>query len=465
MATRSARRPPAAALLALAGCVALAGCAREPRRPNLVLISLDTVRADHLGAYGYRRATSPALDRLAREGVVFERAYSTSNWTLTAHVSMLTGLWPDQHRVHRMREALAPGVELLPEALAPLGYTSAAVISAVPFLKAEHGLARGWRVYDDRTVYPEAHGPAPHHLYVSSPHLHRRALELLDQLDDGPFFLFLHYFDAHNEYLAPPPYDTMFSTERDVREGTRVPLELPAEHELQRPLAERQMARYDGEIRWIDEWLGKLFEELDRRGLADETLVLVVSDHGEEFLEHGALYHGRNLYDVQIRVPLIVRFPGRAHAGRRIATPVSLVDVGATLLGAAGRGRDEWRSGRDLAGLLASPPAAGFDARPLFATGLTRDAPLRRAIVVDGLKAIFRATPDGGLGRLVTIRRVDGDPLERTVVRSRGRVPTKLRRRFLAALEEQRRTAVPPARRLEASTAEDEAVLRALGYL
>jgi arylsulfatase len=442
----------------------LAGCAREARPPNLLLISIDTLRADHLGLYGYPRDTSPALDAFAREAVVFERAYSTSNWTLTAHVSMLTGLYPAQHRVLQMREALAPGVELLPEALGALGYRSAAVISAVPFLKAKHGLARGWETYDDETVYPPPGGPAPHHVYVGSPHLHRRALELLEGLGRGPFFLFLHYFDPHNEYLPPSPYDRMFSVERDEREGTRVPLEL-GRWELQRPLIERQMARYDGEIRWVDHWLGELFAELDRRGLAESTLVMVVSDHGEEFLEHGALYHGRTLFDAAVRVPLVVRFPRRAHAGRRVAAPVSLVDVGATLLRAAGRGRAEWRSGRDLAELAAEPPPAAFGARALFLTGLTRGAPPLQAMIADGMKAIFRARPDGSFGRPLTIRRLGADPLERELVPLRGRTAGRLQKRFAAAHAEHVRTAAPPAGFIGKRTAEDEAALRALGYL
>jgi arylsulfatase A-like enzyme len=449
--------PAALRRLALALLLAgsASGCAREARPPNLVLISIDTLRPDHLGLYGYRRPTSPALDAFARQAVVFERAYSTSNWTLPAHVSMLTGLYPAEHGVLRLDQAIGRGVELLPEALGGLGYRSAAVVSTVPFLTARHGFARGWQVYDDRTAYPAA-GAEPRR-FVSSALVHRRALELLDELAGSPFFLFLHYFDVHAPYRPPAPYDSMFPPAPPAQRAAGSELELRAA---------RAMSRYDGEIRHVDAWLERLFAELDRRGLADSTLVAVTADHGEEFLEHGRRYHRKNLFDATLRVPMIVRFPGGAHAGRRVATPVSLVDLGATLLAAAGSGRDTWASGRDLAGLAAGGADPAWRDRPLLATGDARDG-LLVALIAGGAKIVGPAGSDGrpAAGRwLVTELGAEG---RERPARPLDRAEAERQLARLTAAWAERRAAAAGATATAASTpgVEETAALRALGYL
>jgi arylsulfatase A-like enzyme len=455
-------RLPAPRLRRALGLVALAfaACARPSERatarPNLVLVSIDTLRADHLGAYGYGRATSPSIDRLAREGVVFERAYSTSNWTLPAHVSMLTGLYPTRHGAHHPRRAPAAEVGLLPEALGRRGYRSAAVVSTVAFLEKKYGLARGFEVYDDESAFPARFPEASR--FVSSERVHARAVELLDELGDGgaPFFLFLHYFDVHADYVPPPPFDRMFAP------GDGVRLDLPESEEPRRGHAERLAALYDGEIRWVDSWIGRLLDELDRRDLAGRTLVVVTADHGEEFLEHGDWLHGRNLYDTSMRVPLVVRFPGGAHAGRRVTAPVSLVDLGATLLAAAGAGDGSWQSGIDLAPLAAGAASAP---RALVAFGNGGIRKFLSAIVADGRKAVFEARGSGRpTGEPVVLVRTEGDPLERRLEPGSSRAGRRLGARLRRIWAEQARGA-PRAVELPKPGGEEEAGLRALGYL
>lgn len=457
------RLRPIALALQLA-VVSLGACASE-QRPNLILVSVDTLRADHLGVYGYPRDTSPALDAFARGGVVFDRAYSTSNWTLPAHVSMLTGLFANEHGVLKMSQAISSEIDLLPAELGRLGYRSAAVVSAVPFLKAKHGFARGWEVYDDQTAFPSSRRKYAHHRFVGSAKVHRRAVELLEDLGGSRFFLFVHYFDVHGDYKAPQPYGTLFSSTNDARHGVRVARHMEGTRE-QRAEAEKLLAGYDGEIRWVDSWLERLFAELERRGLMDNSMVVVTSDHGEEFLEHGELFHAKNLYDTSVRVPLIVRFPGRKYAGQRIAAPVSLVDLGATLLAAAGSKRSEWRSGRDLAGLLRPETARAWGDRDFLLTGLGRPGPMVTGILKDGFKIVRTADEEGQpLAGWPWIFPLEGDPLERRIAEVDERERRRLTAALLAAWRQQRAAMRAVPLELEARTTDEEEALRSLGYL
>jgi len=451
-----------------------------------LLISIDTLRADHLGCYGYERDTSPAIDRLAAEGVLFEHAYSTSNWTLTAHVSMLSGLYPAEHGVLGYRHVIDPRIELLPEALAPLGYRSAGVVSTVSFLQAQHGFRQGWETYDDHTAYSSS--LKGRRRFVSSELVYRRAIELLDGLGKGPFLLFVHFFDAHIAYVPPTPYNHFWAapsaaTESDLaaalalrpaagqpiagsptilRQPTDrgVPhLKLESELESRRAQLERLAARYDGEIRWVDLWLGRLFDELRRRGLYDDMMIAVVSDHGEEFGEHGQLRHHNNLFDETVHVPMIVRSPGGRFAGHRVAAPASLVDVPATLLAAAGRRPSQFASGTDLLRRLDSSAPA----RDLFVIG-ERDGQSNKflgAIIDDRRRAIFALTGAKPSRRPIDLQQLSGETpgLETAPI-------AELRRRLAAALDEQfRRRSLHPPGKIARRNAEERAALRALGYL
>lgn len=332
-ARRAARAPIAALVLLLfSAIVSIGACnasAPPPSGPaNVVLITLDTTRADRLGAYGYERPTSPTLDRLAAESEVYERAYSTSSWTLPAHASLFTGMLPTSHGADKdpggslvlsaavdtpdswkMYRASAPreDVPTLAELLQQAGYATGAVVGG-PWMKRVFGLARGFAFYDDANV--GADGRPGAEITASA-----RAW-LAEQ--QQPFFLFLNYFDPHTPYSAPPEYA------KRVLGGEKLPSQ-PTQRQIQSLL-------YDAEILYTDDQLAQLFAELRRLGVWDSTWIVVTADHGELLGEHGRTGHGLTLDEPVVRVPLIVKAPAdRARRGRRDA-PVQITDVMPILL-------------------------------------------------------------------------------------------------------------------------------------
>ncbi len=319
------RRP-----LAVLGALALAGlpaCSRDgdapTRPPNVLLISIDTLRADHVGAYGYGRDTSPNLDALAADGVRFEEAVAESSWTLPTHATMFTGLGQSVHGVGYGRSRLDGSVTTLAETLSAAGYRTKGVWTG-PFLHSFFGLDQGFDEYlgfvgetcydqeafdvDDessREEIKETHDAS--HRTITSADVTDEALRYfgeVGEVGDAPFFLFLHYFDVHADYIPAEEFVAPFLA--DLPEATN-------EVEAKR---NDLLARYDGEIRWTDHHVGRLLDGLAERGLADDTIVVVTSDHGEEFLEHGRYGHNATLYDEVLLVPLIVRPPDLADARR-----------------------------------------------------------------------------------------------------------------------------------------------------
>jgi arylsulfatase A-like enzyme len=319
---RVRRAAAAAALVALAS----SGCAPAPPR-NLLLIVVDTLRADHLGCYGHARDTSPAIDALAAEGVRFERAYSPSSWTKPAVASLLTGLYPNAHGVTDVRHPLPDGVRTLAELLAARGWDTAAVVSNVQLTHRDgNGMGRGFR------TYAELH--AVGYDYVSTPGVTQQAVAMLRRMAaaEAPFFLLAHYFDPHANYRR---HGIGYAPARAGRLDGTQPIET-LQNELLASLAPAEVDflrdLYDEEIRFTDAGIGRLLGALRELGRWDDTLVVVTGDHGEEFLERGWLGHVRSLYDELVRVPLIVRDPGAAGAPRVVSTPVSLVSLTPTLL-------------------------------------------------------------------------------------------------------------------------------------
>jgi arylsulfatase A-like enzyme/Tfp pilus assembly protein PilF len=286
-----------------------------------VLITLDTVRADHLGAYGYAAAETPALDRLAREGVRFAQVSSAVPLTLPSHSSLLSGLLPPHHGLRNNGSgAFPPETATLASVLAGRGWRTGAFVGSF-VLDRRFGLARGFDVYDDE-IERDPHAGESLEAERPGSTVMDRALAWLaqegaeTQSPAKPFFLWVHMYDAHAPYTPPSPF---------------------RERHADRP--------YDGEIAAVDAQVGRLLAELDRRGLAASTVVMVTSDHGEGLGEHGELTHGLLLYEPTLRVPLLVRAPGLA-AGRVIQTPVSLVDIAPTLAGLAGESFPAPASGR-----------------------------------------------------------------------------------------------------------------------
>ena len=331
-------------LLRAAGCV-LAGlilvcclstltvCAAEPPpapRYNLLLISIDTCRADHLACYGYDRDTSPHLDQLAREGILFENLTAASSWTVPSHMSMFTSLYPSVHGVQDFDNKLGEGVPTLAQCLAQSGYVTAAFVTGPP-LNHRYGFNRGFRFYDDYTVDLTFEEPEAAALQDSgkldrvhtNPVITSLATQWLKKHSRENFFLFLHYWDCHYDYIPPAPYDRKFDPGyRGAENGRRV---FERERDILKYISvmdlAHMMALYDGEIADTDEHVAKILQLLQDLGISGKTLVIVLSDHGEAFLEHGKLRHGNSLYEEAASRPAdhaaAGRDPGRQARGRK----------------------------------------------------------------------------------------------------------------------------------------------------
>jgi arylsulfatase A-like enzyme len=331
-------RSPRRALYALLACAALA-CSGEPRsQPDVVVVTLDTTRADHLGIYGYGRDTSPAIDRFAEDAVVYDRAWATGAWTLPTHASILTGKHVSSHGArfdttgadvslsevlegefferHKARRLPADEVTLA-ELLSARGYATAA-FAAGPWLAPPFGLLQGYGVQDARV---SGVGGRP------AEEITDRFIEWLMRLpDDVPLHALVNYFDAHSPYDPPPGFDDLPHA-RDPLDPAQDELYVNGGAELKPAQRRSLIDRYDGEIRYMDHHLGRLLAALRRVGRYRDALIVLVGDHGELFGEHGVLGHGRWLYEGVLRVPLLVHFPGGAGAGRRENAPISQVDL------------------------------------------------------------------------------------------------------------------------------------------
>ncbi len=306
--------------------------------PNILLISIDSLRADHVHAYGYARDTTPTLDRLAREGVLFRQAVAPTTWTLPSHLTMLTALPPCAHQVVRDGQSLDPAAVTLAEALSGAGYGTAAFVSG-PYLRAEYGFYQGFQHYDDYSVAAPDHRAS--HQMITSPALTRLVGGWLHKWNEAgaqrPFFIFLHMWDVHYDYIPPSPYDTLFDP--DYQGGidpTGYERSSAIHPGMDRRDLEHIIALYDGEIRYTDEHIGKILDLLREMGRLDETVVAVTADHGDEFFEHGQKGHRNNLYDTTLLVPLIIRYPPRIPAGAVVKEQVRLLDLAPTLLSLAG---------------------------------------------------------------------------------------------------------------------------------
>lgn len=332
----------------------LSGCDRgQDKVPGILLITLDTTRADHLGCYGYEAIKTPNLDRLAAGGVLFEQAQTTVPVTLPAHSSMFTGQYPAVHGVrYNGMFKLGEGSVTVAEQLADAGWATVGMPAAYPLITGT-GIGQGFQVYRDlfEEVPEEEIGKDGE----------RSAGEITDQAiawlgsraEDKPFFLWMHYWDAHSPYKPPFPFSSSY-------------------HD--RP--------YDGEIAYIDQEFGRLMAYLEETGLAGDILILVVGDHGEGLYDHGEKMHANLVYQSTMHVPLIARAPG-CDKGSRVLEPVSIVDVGPTIL--------------DYAGLAPGSRVQGISLRP----ALNGEEPTTRTLYFEALSGSlsFGWAPLEGLRR------------------------------------------------------------------
>jgi arylsulfatase A-like enzyme len=400
---------------------------------------MDTVRADHLSAYGYDRTTAPNLARLAERGVKFENATAASSWTLPSHSSLFTARWP--HQLATLKGfPLERGVPTLAEYLGDHGYATAGFAANQFFCSYEHGLSRGFAHYEDYGISPASAlstsslgwllmraaanvryevvralgGDASPYIPLKfrrkvAPQVNRDGLRWLDAHTDRPFFVFLNYFDAHDPYLLPaaepaPRHFGLWPTNRAEA------VMLRDWHDLdKRAITAREIAlardSYDDCIAYLDRQLGQLFGALERRGLLKSTILIVTSDHGEHFGEHGLFGHGVSLYQQEVRVPLLIIDPRSVPAGKSVSTPVSLRDVPATIADLTGLGTAHPFPGASLARYWQqaseSGPAGGLVLSEVQEAGIPMIHQVRPPTAAGPLASI--TGPDG-----VYIRNGDG---------------------------------------------------------
>ena len=299
---------------------------QSPRpQPSLVVLYLiDTLRADHLTGFGYQRNTSPSLVKLMEDAVVFDNALAQSSWTKSSVGSILTGLLPWSHGAERLRDAMITNLEIMPEILGREGFRSAAFI-ANGMIGEPFGFNRGWERFE---MMPES--------LATAADVHRSALSWLDTLDPtSPALLYLHTVEPHTPYDPPPiGEDEMAPQEVDRAVGSVEAMRrLAASTSAPDPsLVSTLIDLYDAEIAAADRELADLIDDLRSRNRFDDTLIVVVSDHGEEFFEHQGWTHGRTLHRESLHVPLIIRFPRGWSAGTRVTTRVQHIDLLPTLL-------------------------------------------------------------------------------------------------------------------------------------
>jgi arylsulfatase A-like enzyme len=285
--------------------------------PGVILISVDTLRRDHVGAYGYTRPTTPTLDGLAKSGLLAEDAVSVSSWTLPAHLSMLTSVLPGTHGGIDMKQGFNRSVPTVPGVLQRLGFATHAVTSHL-YVSKTYGVDDGFDSMSFRQDRPAAN-------------VANHAMDLVDRFGDRPFFIFLHFYDPHWHYAPPPEVLKIFESPYAGRlTGNLKDFQNLRPDQVSKADLDHLLSLYDGEIRYTDNEIGRLMTHLKERGVDRNTLLVVTSDHGEEFLEHGSWEHQKTLYEEVVRVPLIVAGPGVS--ARRESQPVSLLDIAPTIL-------------------------------------------------------------------------------------------------------------------------------------
>ena len=311
--------------------------------PNVLLIVIDTLGADHLGSYGAGGDISPNLDRLAAEGRRFANAYTVAPWTQPSMASLFTGRMPSAHRLQNLPGTLAPGHSTLAERFEDAGYRTHGVVSHF-LLGKKFGFSQGFSSYDESAVQK--------HTGISSERVTDSALTWLTELkgDGGgtdPFFLFVHYFDPHFVYHDHRSIDLAEASDGPVESGMPIWELRDIRADLESSDIEYLVSLYREEIVFTDQHVGRLIDFLDEAGLGPNTLVVVTSDHGEELMEHGWIGHTRTLYGELLRVPLLLRQPGVISPGV-VERNASLVDISPTLadivLGADAGGAEDGRS-------------------------------------------------------------------------------------------------------------------------
>jgi len=448
------------ALLVLAGCRLGRNAAAHLDHPPIILIVIDTLRADHVGCYGYERTTTPNLDAFAETAVRFTYANGASSWTVPSMASLFTGVYPWRHGIHSAQVSGERGVATQPvlnerfltlaETLQEAGYVTFGV-SANGHMAPEYGMGQG---FDNYQVFDFAN------LINVQEALKDYRRPLRQAIRRGnPYFLYIHYFDPHHPYMPRRPYwrkwrtglpnDEVIEYNHAQKFMKLVTKGFFFEHPDQMELL---VDLYDSEIAAVDAAVGKLLGSLPG---ADHALIIITADHGEAFGDHHNMIHGEDLYTETLRVPLLLRRPRQADAGRVIDTPVSLVDIYPTLAAVAGAASPNYLDGLDL-----QPIMAGEQPKRLL-YGSTRRAKdyLWSAIIGDGYKWVWHENAD-----LQKVFSLSSDPLE---LHDLGEASPELRQEFREKWRARPRTGVlfPPEVTGKEISEEKRRELESLGYL
>lgn len=413
------------------------------RKRGVILISVDTLRRDHVGAYGYPKPTTPTLDGLAKRGILADDAVSVSSWTLPSHLSMLTSTLPGTHGGTDLKQGFNRSVPTVAEILKAQGFATHAVTSHL-YVSKTYGLEAG---FDSMNFRQDrlAENVANH------------AMDLIDRFGDRPFFIFLHFYDPHWHYAPPLEVLKIFEASYSgTMTGNLKDFQKLRKDQVKPADLDHLRALYDGEIRYTDNEIGRFITHLTQRGVDRNTLMVVTSDHGEEFLEHGSWEHQKTLYEEVIRVPLLVSGPGVT--ARRETRPVSLLDVAPTIL--------------DFLSLKPPPSMQGVSLlQPVLAlremygeTDHTIDG-TRLSFLRGGAKswkAILRSDPAKQVERSSEWYDLAVDPQESTNRPPAGSLRAAIEARARDAALKSRSAAV--AKPVELS-AEQKEKLRALGYI
>jgi arylsulfatase A-like enzyme len=383
--------------------------------PNVLLIILDTVRAMELGLYGFRPTTTPNLDDFAALGVTFDQAFSPAPWTAPSHASLFTG-----RRVQELsidwKVSLDRAYPTLAEELRRSGYATVGIVANTEYAGAGTGLARGFDHYEDHRLSFAAVAewtglarastrqlrrlrrlpPGEEAGRIGAEEINRRILHWLDRRPNRPFFAFLNYFDAHAPYFPPEPFWSR-ALPGEPRKPQAV---MPGTWSV--PAVSLGRRAYQGAIGYLDAQIGALFDSLRVRGVMQEALVIIASDHGEEFFEHGLMGHGNSLYAPSVRIPLLMAWPDRLPRGLRVAEPVSLASIPATLMELLGRPGPF--PGPSLAGYWGGrpPAAAAVVSGVTYARNLPDWYPVSRGALESARLGRYRyiSSPRDSLGQL-----------------------------------------------------------------
>ena len=363
-----------------------------PGAPNVLIMLIDTLRADHMGCYGYQRNTSPNMDRIAAGGIRMERAYATAPWTPPSITTIFSSLYPDTHHVQKhsvfygttgikdlQGDVVVDGIHTLAESFSSNGYQTAAFVCN-PWITKKEGFDQGFQLFDEELSKVQPVPPAAA--------INRKALVFFDkQRDpDRPYMVYLHYMDVHGPYNAPDQFRKPFVDE--VRATPRT-VSMPPE-ERGRPgklkniegrtvrkdplLVDRPeywTALYDAGVAHFDAQFSQLYQALQQRGALENTILVIVSDHGEELYDHGGWDHGFNLFDHQLYVPLIFSAPGILAEGKAVRQIVGLVDLMPTVLDLCSLAAPEGMQGRSFADVLRGAPESAETTA--FAEGVKRN--------------------------------------------------------------------------------------------